>query len=68
LALGDRPVGGKEAVFFGARNEGETVALIEANGPDGIGPCADQHGSGGAIDQRAQELGTYTAALMAGCP
>lgn len=40
------------------------MALVEAYGPDGVGPCADEQGSGCAVDQRAQELATDAAVLV----
>jgi len=49
LAGGDGPIFFEEAFFFGGRDDAEAVAFIEMDGPGGVGPGADQDGSGGEL-------------------
>jgi len=61
LAGGDGPIFIEEAFFFGG-DDAEAVALVEMDGPGGVGPGADEDGSGGELLQmREQACGAPTA-------
>jgi hypothetical protein len=66
LAGGDGPIFFEEAFFFGGRDEVEAVALVETDGPVGVGPGADEDGSGGssrAGDKRVWRMCAAPTAL-----
>jgi hypothetical protein len=65
LALGDPPVFVEEAVFLFADDDFEAVALIEADGPEGVRPGSDEDGSGGAIEQVGEQARSDAVFLAA---
>lgn len=64
LAVGDIPVAAEEVGFLGGWDEVEAVALVEADGPAGVGPGADEEGAGGEVAEVVEEMAADATVLL----
>lgn len=66
LAVRDDPVALEEAGFFFGADSAEAVALIEANGPVGVGPGPDENGLVSEFAQVGEQEGANALLLVGG--